>query len=149
MLKLFQYNWQVRDEWFNWCAKISVDELQCTRVGGRGSILRNLFHIVDVEQVWIRGLKGKTEFHNNFNDYPSLKSIRELSIKCRPEVEEYIQNWSNDIENHKLDEFTYGEVSHHVIVHVIHHIGQLSIWAREMGAVPVSAYLIGRGIYDR
>ena len=40
-------------------------------------------------------------------------------------------------------------MSHHVIDHEIHHIGQLSIWAREMGVVPVSANLIGRGIYDR
>ncbi|QWH42653.1 hypothetical protein EXW53_12305 [Bacillus mycoides] len=40
-----------------------------------------------------------------------------------------------------------GEVLRHVIVHEIHHIGQLSIWARELNLQPVSANLIGRGLY--
>ncbi|HDR5875335.1 TPA: damage-inducible protein DinB, partial [Bacillus anthracis] len=31
-------------------------------------------------------------------------------------------------------------------VHEIHHIGQLSIWARELNLRPVSANLIGRGL---
>jgi uncharacterized damage-inducible protein DinB len=146
MLILFQYNWQVRDDWFDWCTNVSEEELLRTRVGGKGSILHNLFHIVDVEQAWIRGLKGKCEFHYDFNDYSSLKSIRELSIKCRPEVENYVKNWSNEIENLKLDEFSYGEVIRHVIAHEIHHIGQLSIWSRELGLKPISANLIGRGL---
>ncbi len=30
----------------------------------------------------------------------------------------------------------------HLIAHEIHHIGQLSIWSREMGIEPVSASLI-------
>ncbi|HDR5022767.1 TPA: damage-inducible protein DinB, partial [Bacillus cereus] len=42
--------------------------------------------------------------------------------------------------------YTYGEVLRHVIVHEIHHIGQLSIWARELNLRPVSANLIGRGL---
>ncbi|WP_276575678.1 DinB family protein, partial [Bacillus cereus group sp. BfR-BA-01524] len=34
-------------------------------------------------------------------------------------------------------ECTHGEIIRHVIVHEIHHIGQLSIWAREIGKEPV------------
>lgn len=34
----------------------------------------------------------------------------------------------------------------HVIAHEIHHVGQLSVWAREMGRQPVTANLIGRGL---
>lgn len=33
----------------------------------------------------------------------------------------------------------------HTIALEIHHIGQLSIWARELGRNPVSANLIGLG----
>lgn len=32
----------------------------------------------------------------------------------------------------------------HMIAHEIHHIGQLSVWAREIGKKPVSANLIGK-----
>jgi uncharacterized damage-inducible protein DinB len=149
MLILFQYNWQVRDEWFDWCFKVSEEELHCSRVGGRGSILHNLFHIVDVEQAWIRGLRGKDEFHYDFNDFNSLNSIRELSIKCRPEVEDYIKNWSNEIEESKLDEFTYGEVIRHVIAHEIHHIGQLSIWSRELSLKPISVILLEEDSFEK
>ncbi len=37
---------------------------------------------------------------------------------------------------------TWGEIMRHTIAHEIHHIGQLSIWARELGRKPVSANLI-------
>ncbi|PLR86418.1 hypothetical protein CVD25_07745 [Bacillus canaveralius] len=33
--------------------------------------------------------------------------------------------------------FPYKKVIQHVITHEIHHIGQLSIWSRELGIKPV------------
>jgi uncharacterized damage-inducible protein DinB len=36
----------------------------------------------------------------------------------------------------------------HVIAHQIHHIGQLSIWSRELGKPPVSANVIGKGLIE-
>jgi uncharacterized damage-inducible protein DinB len=146
VLLFFQYNWQVRDEWLEWCRQLSSEELQRKRVGGMGSILNTLFHIVDVEQAWISGLQGNPEFHYSFDDYNSLDSIRELSDRCRRENIEYIKNWNNEVEKKELDEFTYAEVIRHVIAHEIHHIGQLSIWSREVGLKPISANLIGRGL---
>ncbi|SFB22860.1 DinB family protein [Lentibacillus halodurans] len=44
--------------------------------------------------------------------------------------------------------FRYGEIMRHVIAHEIHHIGQLSVWACEIGKKPVNANLIGRGLFD-
>ena len=40
----------------------------------------------------------------------------------------------------------WGEIMRHIIAHEIHHIGQLSVWAREIGKKPVSASAIGRGL---
>ena len=34
---------------------------------------------------------------------------------------------------------THGEAIRHIIAHEIHHIGQLSIWAREIGMEPISS----------
>ena len=39
-----------------------------------------------------------------------------------------------------------GRILRHLIAHEIHHIGQLSIWSREMGIKPVSASLIDRDL---
>lgn len=108
---------------------------------------REQVHIVDVEQAWIlQGLQGKPEFHYRYEDYRSIQAIPGLSDKCHPLIKQYVDNWSEDLENRKLDDFTYGEVMRHVIAHEIHHIGQLSVWAREMGRHPVNVNLIGRGL---
>ncbi|MDQ0116622.1 putative damage-inducible protein DinB [Paenibacillus harenae] len=38
MLKLFEYNWQVRQDWFAWCQDVSEEELLKKRTGGIGGI---------------------------------------------------------------------------------------------------------------
>lgn len=63
MRVLFRYNWQVRDDWFSWCESVPEEELLKPRVGGCGTFLRTLFHIVDVEQAWIlQGLQANQNF---------------------------------------------------------------------------------------
>lgn len=149
---LFYYNWQVRDDWFKWCEQLTKEELLRKRVGGVGSILETLFHIVDVEYSWISALQEKEDNEPQFKDYQSIKKVKALSDSYRRELEEFLQIWSGDLEYKILKAswtdkiYTYGEVLRHVIVHEIHHIGQLSIWARELNLQPVSANLIGRGL---
>ncbi len=58
MLQLFHYNWQVRDEWLEWCRQLTQEELLGDRIGGVGSILKTLFHIVD---------KMHPHTHNDFS----------------------------------------------------------------------------------
>lgn len=59
MQALFHYNWMVRDEWLELLKQLPREELLRSRVGGAGSILYTLFHIVDVEYSWIIfGIQG-------------------------------------------------------------------------------------------
>lgn len=152
MYTLFQYNWQVRDDWFKWCEQLSEEELLRKRVGGVGSILETLFHIVDVEYSWICDLKGGEVDEPKFKDYQSIQKVKALSDLYNKDLEEFVQSWTESLENQILNvswtdkEYRYGEVLRHVIVHEIHHIGQLSIWARELNLQPISANLIGRGL---
>jgi uncharacterized damage-inducible protein DinB len=155
---LFRYNWMVREEWYRWCEELSEEELLRTRTGGVGSILQTLFHIVDVEWSWIRLLQGKPDFQESFDDYRSLEQVRILDSKFRPEVQNFVNNWDSTMENQLLYDTlpdgrvvtdTWGEVIRHVIIHEIHHIGQLSVWSREVGKKPVSANFIGRGLLSR
>ena len=157
MKMLFQYNWQVREEWYRWCEGVSEEELLKKRTGGVGSILETLFHIIDVEWSWLRVLKGEDDFKENFDGYRSLAKVRELDARFKPEVEEFVANWNADMEDRVLvstgkdgTEYTdkWGEVMRHTLVHEIHHIGQLSIWSRELGREPVSADLLGRDLGD-
>ncbi len=145
----------VREEWYRWCEDLSEEELLKDRTGGVGSILQTLFHIVDVEWSWIRQLQGKPDFQEDFNQYKSLNKVRELDARFHIEVESFVNKWDEGMENRlHLDTLpdgrtatdTWGEVIRHIIAHEIHHIGQLSIWAREIGLKPVSANVIGRGL---
>lgn len=152
MKALFAYNWQVRAAWMEWCSQVPEEELLRERTGGMGSILKTLFHIMDVECSWIQALAGKQVDEPVYEDYRSLERLVAYNEKCRESVACYVQKWSSDLEHLMFTPpweapgmvYTYGEVMRHVLVHEIHHIGQLSIWARELQLKPVSANYIGR-----
>ncbi len=155
MQTFFRYNWIVRGDWYHWCEELSEEELLQSRTGGMGSILHTLFHIVDVEWSWIRLLQGKPDFQENFDHYKSLDKVRKLDAEFHLEVENFVNNWDASLENRLFHDSlpdgrvvtdTWGEVMRHIIAHEIHHIGQLSIWSRELGKKPVSANFIGRGL---
>lgn len=76
--------------------------------------------------------------------------MKELSEQFRVEVRRFL---SKDTRKDEVvtvpwndEKYTKTEVLHHIIAHEIHHIGQLSVWAREIGLKPVSANFIGRGL---
>ncbi|KZE37194.1 damage-inducible protein DinB [Bhargavaea cecembensis] len=150
MIPFFEYNWQVRDEWFAWCSQLPEEELIRFRTGGVGSFLKTLFHIIDVEYSWIRGIQGKEDIVFDYAGYDSLEKVQSLSDRCRSEVIEFLkenrEGRATDAVRVPWDDekFTVGEVLHHLIAHEIHHIGQLSVWARELDLTPVSAHYAGR-----
>ncbi len=155
MKTLFQYNWQVRYDWFSWCKTISEEELLKARVGGVGGILQTLFHVVVVEYSWICDLTGHPDIEDKFERQVSLDQVVSLSRKLHPVVSDFVSNWTDTQERQTVtvtvtgqaETFRYGEVLRHVIAHEIHHIGQLSVWAREFGREPVTANLIRRGLF--
>lgn len=155
MLKLFQYNWQVRDEWFTLCESMETAQLTLGRVGGMGSILRTLWHIVDAEHSWIRAIEGEPDEEYPFEEYQSLQQIRAFSRVCAKEVRAFIHKWDGSRECEQVEAswrsgetFAAGDILRHIIAHEIHHIGQLSVWVREIGIEPVSANLLWRVLAD-
>lgn len=151
----FQYNWIVREQWYQWCESIPSEELLRERTGGVGSILLTFFHIIDVEWSWIRRLQGKPDPEEDFEQYKSLEKVRALDARFREDVVEFVNNWSDEMETVPLYDKrpdgsvlvdAWGEVMRHIIAHEIHHMGQLSIWSRELGIQPVSPNWIGKGL---
>ena len=150
MRKFFEYNWQIRDEWFDWCMQLTTDQLNKKRVGGTGSILYTLFHIIDVEYSWVRGIQGKEDIIYTFNDYETLEKVRALSVELRIEIADFLKT-NIDAKKHESvsvpweqDKYTADAILHHIVAHEIHHIGQLSVWSRELNLEPVQAHFIGR-----
>jgi uncharacterized damage-inducible protein DinB len=152
---LFQNNWMVREEWYEWCEDVPLEELLKVRTGGVGGILHTLFHIIDVEWSWIRVMQGKPDFQESFDEYRSLERVKELDALFKKDVEIFVLAWESGLENNLVQEtrqdgsietLTWGEIMRHTLVHEIHHVGQLSVWSREIGKKPVSANLIGKGL---
>ncbi|NUU64113.1 DinB family protein [Paenibacillus agri] len=155
METLFRYNWMVREQWYRWCEDVPEQELLKVRTGGVGSILKTLFHVADVEWSWIQSIQGKPDFLEDFNLYQSLAQVRALDARFRHDVEGFVLDWREELERKMFDDLlpdgrvrslAWGEVLRHVIAHEIHHMGQLSVWAREIGKAPVSANLIEKGL---
>lgn len=150
MIKFFEYNWQVRDEWFNWCNQLTIEKLLIDRTGGVGNILYTIFHIIDVEYSWLRGIQGKEDVVFQFADYNTLEKVKSLSDKLRIEIVDFLNTNLDDLKEQSVsvpwDEAKYAvnEIFHHIIAHEIHHIGQLSVWSRELGLQPVSSNFVGR-----
>lgn len=150
MIKFFEYNWQVRDEWFDWCNQLTITELLEDRRGGVGNILYTLFHIIDVEYSWIRGIQGKEDVVFQFADYHTLEKVKSLSEQLRNEIAKFLKINLGCLKEKLVsvswdeDKYTVDEIVHHLIIHEIHHIGQLSVWARELELSPVPANFIGR-----
>ncbi|TSB45345.1 DinB family protein [Alkalicoccobacillus porphyridii] len=150
MIGLIEYNWQVRDEWLDWCEMLSTEQLYAEQTGGAGSILYTLFHIVEVENSWLRAVQNKQDVPYIFEDYSSLDEVKALSNTLRKEhalflrtdldavLNQYVQvSWDNQIYQAK-------DILHHLIIHEVHHIGQLSIWARQMNKQPIESHYVGR-----
>ncbi|QED48339.1 DinB family protein [Cytobacillus dafuensis] len=150
MLKFFTYNWQIRDEWLEWCRQLTEEDLLKNRIGGVGSFLYTIFHIIDVEYSWIRAIQGKDDVMIEFNDNNSLERVKFLSETFRREISIFLETlpveFGDELITVPWDEakYTRNDILHHIIAHEIHHIGQLSVWAREMNLKPVSVNYIGR-----
>ncbi|MFO1444857.1 DinB family protein [Bacillus sp. Bva_UNVM-123] len=148
MLNFFEYNWQIRDEWFSWCHQLSAEELNKDRTGGVGSIVYTLFHIVDVEYSWLRSIQGKEDVIVKFADYNTVQKVKALSDTYQKENANFLKlaEFNDELVSvhWEVEKYSRNEIIHHVIAHEIHHIGQLSIWARELELAPIQANFIGR-----
>ena len=152
MYLLFQYNWQVRDEWLKWCQDLSEAELLLERTGGVKGILATFVHIIDVEYSWIAALNGRDADEFTLSEYNNLNKVKALSDRVKQEIDEKVTaELAKDLhEKIKVpwaeETYSRGEIINHCITHEIHHIGQLSVWAREIGIAPVNPNFIGRGL---
>ncbi|MGR3764263.1 DinB family protein [Rossellomorea sp. NS-SX7] len=153
MINLFSYNWQVRDEWFEWCKHVPDQELMKDRVGGMGSILHNLLHMINCERIWISQMEGSPLSKKDFSESTTLEEV----IVFSNETKKYTEQFLTSLEHERTDKLLtitsrkgtvyklpYKKVLLHIITHEVHHAGQLSVWSREIDRKPVSSDLIFR-----
>ena len=152
-MELFHYNWQVRDEWFVWCKEIEEAEWTKERIGGMKSFKETLLHIIDAELTWANYARDTKVIYNNRESLKMLEDIRGYSEFVKIHTKELLDQLPNDPAQHqvkittrngKVVSFSLTKILQHIVTHEIHHIGQLSVWARELGKQPVNCDLIIR-----
>ena len=153
MLSLFKYNWQVREDWFTWCESLPEEEFHKERVGGMKSIRETLTHIIDCELLWLNSFMDEKVVFEKRHSLTLLSEIKDYSTFVQTYTESLIEKLPSDYENKIIEiqrrdgtilKFTQKKILAHMITHEVHHIGQLSVWAREMQRKPVSSDLIIR-----
>ncbi|MBB4824881.1 putative damage-inducible protein DinB [Sporosarcina luteola] len=152
--KLFQYNWQVRNEWFEWCEEIPYEELIQKRIGGMRSFLHTLYHVIDCEQLWINQMWSKPVMTTDLKAITQLNEVKSFDAATRSRTKLFLHELANSWGGNRVLEIQkrngemlrlpYEKVLYHIVTHEVHHIGQLSIWAREMGRAPVNSDLLIR-----
>jgi len=152
---MFQYNWQIREDWFKWCETIPYEELTKKRMGGMQSIIHNLFHVIDCEQIWVNQMQGTPVIIKDINRISSLNDVKTFSDLTKPVTEGFIKSHTFEAEDRILvvksrngttNSFSFDKIITHILSHEIHHIGQLSVWSRELGLKPVSSDLLFRDL---
>ncbi|MEK4424891.1 DinB family protein [Solibacillus sp. FSL K6-1523] len=91
MLSLFQYNWQVRENWLNWCQSICAKEFHKERIGRMKSIRNTLIHIVDCELLWLNSMIDKNILFETRNSIKELKDILAYSAFVKSHTESFIE----------------------------------------------------------
>ncbi|WP_179884792.1 DinB family protein [Bacillus sp. AFS015802] len=142
MKDLFFYNWQVRDEWLEWCMEVLGNKLIDSKSEDMQNIIQTLFHLIYKEQHWMSIIKEKPDLiQNNKESMLTIEEVVEYSRYTRPFIRAFIaenQFESNAIQ--KEDGFGTPQLLnnslHQVIIQEFHHIGQISIWASNLGYVP-------------
>ena len=147
---LFNYNWKVREEWFEWCEKIPPEELMKERIGGMKSFLHTLFHVIDCEQIWVHQMLKEPVIEKDIQTIQSLQEVKEYARTTRESTERLLSeiqyNLQKELVINDKFKFSYEKVLNHIVTHEVHHIGQLSIWARERGIAPVNSDLLIKDI---
>ncbi len=117
------------------------------------SIREMLIHIADCELLWLNSMVEKNILYETRNSINSLENIRAYSAFVKSHTAYFIKQLLSEYENKIIEvkrrdgtllNFTQKKILAHMITHEIHHIGQLSVWARELQLKPVSSDLIIR-----
>ena len=100
-------------------------------------------------------MQGTPVLINDMNRISSLNDVKTFSNLTKPVTKNFIKTYTSETGEKVLvvkrkdgttRSFSYDKVLRHITSHEIHHIGQLSVWSREIGLKPVSSDLLFRDL---
>jgi uncharacterized damage-inducible protein DinB len=126
-------------------AALTADELTRTVTGSYGSVRNTLVHVLSAEWGWLERCGGLARgAWLNAEDFPTLESIAVVWTRVEAAMRALLAGIADDALTERI-EFSFGgptrsvssgEVLQHVVLHAVHHRGQVALRLRELGHTP-------------
>jgi len=132
-----------------WCEELPYEELIKERSGGMKTILHNLYHVVYCEHIWVSQLLGINVNLQPIEKIQTLQHVREFEELTKERTLLWFDqeaSFREAVLDLRGRQFSHTKVMMHIATHEVHHIGQLSVWSREIGRVPVNCDLLPRDV---
>ncbi|MEQ8524694.1 DinB family protein [Gracilimonas sp.] len=140
---LYEYHYWSNEKIFKEVAKLTNQEFTQSIAGGHSSIRNTLVHLLSAEWGWLDRCGGyKRGPSLKADDYPIFKPL----LDDWNMVKEHMYTFLSQLDDKKINNYAeysgkesktrsmpIGELLHHVIIHGVHHRGQLAILLRELG----------------
>jgi uncharacterized damage-inducible protein DinB len=143
---LYDYSCWANDRLLAVVSELSPDQFTQIVAGSYGSIRNTLVHILSAEWGWLdrcggppRGQRLKAE------DFPTVESLKELWTRVQGDMRALLASLTEaDLARHvdfafgtgPKQSIPRGDLLQHVIVHAVHHRGQVALLLRLLGYTP-------------
>lgn len=143
---LFEYSYWANRHLFDVLTQLTDEEFVRPVAGSYGSVRNTMVHTVSAEWGWLDRCGGRPRGPSlKSDDYPTVASVRERWQEVEGHVRSFLSALRDDDLDRKVEwalgsgpahTSTLSDLLQHVIVHGIHHRGQVALLLRLLGHAP-------------
>ena len=134
---LFKYNWYARRQFLKSMGEISWETVTESCGASFDSIRDIYLHSLQMEQIWIRRLSGKSidgTYNTAFPEFQSVKLIQAYTDTVEAEINEFLDTLTDTTlkkvselkgRDGKINYYSVEDILIHIIEEEIHHRGEL------------------------
>jgi uncharacterized damage-inducible protein DinB len=144
--RLYDYNYWANRRLLAALAPLTPEQFVASVAGSYGSIRNTLVHTMSAEWGWLERCGGPERGERlKAEQYPTIESL----TKTWAQVERYMRGFLSELDDAALErritfafgggpsqEMALGDLLQHAALHAVHHRGQVSLLARELGFAP-------------
>jgi uncharacterized damage-inducible protein DinB len=143
---LYEYTWWANGKLLGVCAHLTDEQFTRRVAGSFGSLRETLVHTLSAEWGWLDRCGGRPRGARLVaTDFPTVKSLADQWQLVEGYEREFLSRLRDDdlvasvnaaIGDAPRHLMRVGDLLHHVVIHGIHHRGQVALLLRELGVTP-------------
>ena len=146
LARLYDYSSWANQRILAACRQLSPDEFTQSVAGSYGSVRNTFVHTLSAEWGWLERCGGPPRGARLVaEDFPTLESVAEVWGRVETSMRAYLAGLDDASAAEEVtftlgagpaQTATRGDLLTHVVVHAVHHRGQVSLLIRELGYAP-------------